>query len=476
MSWKTYPENTSYQTGLLQDLSRLVSDWVWEVDKDARFTFVSMRIFDILKIPPLSLIGSSLSDIGVFVDDDENPVAHDLSRPFRDRLFKSELTDAQEKFLLISSIPVFDNETGDYTGARGIARDVTRQRHAESEVSRMLSVFDVVSEVLFIHDKSDRLVFANQQYKKLNAGILETLQPGTRFEDHLRAVAMNGLTPDAVGREDEWVRERLEKHQNPGQPFELYRQGGQCFLVSEKRLPDGGIATFSLDITNIKQSDKIIQQQKDKHRQFVADIAHELRTPLGSLVSNLDSLKDCDNATALRQDVMNFSALLDQLLMATRFDGWNPDPDDKADLVQVCKNALQQLAPNVIRQKRSLEFAGQQGPVCLTANSSVLEHAIQNLLELIIPLIAEGASLVVEIRQGPELHVHLSNIKSIDQWNDFTLLVMDEHMSPVDNKSGKTEPTDYWKMEVVKRILEAHKSTIVLKAVEKNKTAVQIIF
>ena len=47
----------------LHDLPRLVSDWVWEVDADLRFTYVSDRVFDVLGYHPRELYGRHLTEL-----------------------------------------------------------------------------------------------------------------------------------------------------------------------------------------------------------------------------------------------------------------------------------------------------------------------------------------------------------------------------------------------------------------------------
>jgi len=476
MSWKTQPNTIIDQTSLLQDLSRLVSDWVWEIDNESKFTYVSDRIFDFLNIPPLTLIGANFSSIGQFIDNDEKPIQQDLTKPFRDVLFKCETKNFQILFLLISSVPVYNPETGDYIGTRGIAKDITQQRIAERDVARLIAAFEVISEVLFIHDKDDRLIFANRQFRRLNEDVSETLELGTKFIDHLKAVADKGLVPDAIGREQEWIEDRLKRHNNPEKPFELTRQNGQCFLVSEERLPDRGIATFSMDITHLKETQRLIKKKGNKHRQFVADMAHELRTPLSSLVSSLENLKDCVNAKFLQADVMDFSNLLDQLLMVTRFDGWHPVPDEKADLNSVCKNALSQLAPLIIQNQRKIELVSKKKPVWVIANSAVLEHALQNLIELTIPMVSKGAKINVEVSVDQSISIFLDKIISIDEWDATFNSANKNNDGPIDNRTDNREPLSYWKFEVVKRIIDAHNGTLSINSHRNNKSSIVILF
>ena len=50
------------------DITRLISDWVWEVDKDFNLTFVSARGVQVFGIHPRLMLDTSLFDIGSFMD------------------------------------------------------------------------------------------------------------------------------------------------------------------------------------------------------------------------------------------------------------------------------------------------------------------------------------------------------------------------------------------------------------------------
>jgi len=50
----------------LDDLTRLVSDWVWETDADLKLTFVSARAFEALGFQPVEIEGRPLFELGDF--------------------------------------------------------------------------------------------------------------------------------------------------------------------------------------------------------------------------------------------------------------------------------------------------------------------------------------------------------------------------------------------------------------------------
>lgn len=118
----------------LSDFVRMVSDWMWETNADLRFTLVSDRTFEIFGLTPHNLLGSTFEEVGVTTS---GALAIDSSRnPFSNREVQFIGPDGSMNHLLLSGVPVFDDGTGKFIGMRGVARDVTVQKHAEAEQRR----------------------------------------------------------------------------------------------------------------------------------------------------------------------------------------------------------------------------------------------------------------------------------------------------------------------------------------------------
>lgn len=109
-----------------EDIVRLVSDWVWESDRDGKLNFVSDRTLHTLGYHPQEMIGRTLMEFAY--DPDMAELLHERLAsltPFRDHAFSARAKDGGERTYLISAVPVFDLVDGKHLGYRGTASDTT---------------------------------------------------------------------------------------------------------------------------------------------------------------------------------------------------------------------------------------------------------------------------------------------------------------------------------------------------------------
>jgi len=190
------------------------------------------------------------------------------------------------------------DEDGNPARISGTVQDITRRRQTEENVRRLAAAIEGLNENFALYGADDRLILCNEGYRKLNKGIPAATTLGTLFEDHLRDMVEKGLAPDSIGREENWIQERMERHRNPGEPFEMVRQDGTWLLVHEQRVADGSTAIISTDITKRKQAEENLRnaliraEEGSKAKSvFLANMSHELRTPLNSIIGFSETIK-----------------------------------------------------------------------------------------------------------------------------------------------------------------------------------------
>ncbi|MCH7888813.1 MAG: PAS domain S-box protein [Proteobacteria bacterium] len=170
------------------------------------------------------------------------------------------------------------DKAGEPVLVTGTTQDITERARAEETSRRLAAAIEGLSETFVLFDADDRIVVCNEQFRDINRAIPEATAPGTRFEDFIRAIVGKGLAPEALGREEEWIQERLERHRTPHGPFELARQDGRCVLVSEHRLADGGTATIAADITERKRAEEELREGEQRIRAILNNVADSVVT------------------------------------------------------------------------------------------------------------------------------------------------------------------------------------------------------
>lgn len=379
-------------------MTRLISEWVWETDADGVISFVSERIVERLGMHPVQVVGRRLTDIGRFSDRADG-AAPDLRRAFRGVAYIAEASDGQERHFSLSGLPRFDPETGAFVGATGIARDDTDMVRIERANARLADAIEVLSEYFALYDEKDKLVISNARFREFNREFGSVVQPGGCFQDLLRKEIESGRYPAATEDPDGWLQRRLKFRDGPS--FEVELAGNAWQLVEEARLPDGGFVMMARDISDVKHAMEALKRSAQRHRAFAADVAHKLRTPLAVLRSNLDTLGDAEEAATLKREVDGLARLVEQLLTLTRYENLTVFKDQVADLHEVALQVIAGMAPAAIREGRSIELVGAEGPVLVNGDAGALEHAIRNLIENAIKYSARGTSVQVVLDVDP---------------------------------------------------------------------------
>ncbi len=139
--------------------------------------------------------------------------------------------------------------------------------------------------------------------------------------------------------------------------------------------------------------DRGFQAQRD----FLADAAHELRTPLAILAAHLDTLDDKSKKPMLRADVDRMARLVNQLLMVAQLEALTIHPDDKADLSALATELATLLAPLAIKTERGVAVLNADRPVLVRGNRDALYQALRNLADNALRFTPAGTEIEIEV-------------------------------------------------------------------------------
>ena len=158
-------------------------------------------------------------------------------------------------------------------------------------------------------------------------------------------------------------------------------------------------------VTAVNQALDRLEDGFRVQRQFTADAAHQLRTPLTILRTRIETLGDGAAKQALHDDIEGMSRIVAQLLEIAELDTLVLDPGETADLRAVCAEVVGAIAPFAIAQHKDIALKGADAPVMIHGNAEMLQRAIFNLAENAIKFTAKDTSVDVEVRDDGSVRV-----------------------------------------------------------------------
>jgi diguanylate cyclase (GGDEF)-like protein/PAS domain S-box-containing protein len=141
------------------------------------------------------------------------------------------------------------------------ADDVARMR-AEAEAAivearksheRLREAIDILPQGIVFLDPEGRYILWNKKYSEIYSRSADLFRSGARLQDTIRIGVERGDYPEAIGREEEWISDRIAKLYRPGERHEQVLADGRCILIEERLTGDGGIIGLRVDITELKQ-------------------------------------------------------------------------------------------------------------------------------------------------------------------------------------------------------------------------------
>lgn len=114
--------------------TRLIDEWVWEVDNELRLNFVSERVAAVLGFSPSEMAGESFQRFGRFTLAARPFSEADWANPFCDVHFETMDVDGRLRLFLMNGLPIFHPQTGEFSGAHGTAREVDGRAETASTV------------------------------------------------------------------------------------------------------------------------------------------------------------------------------------------------------------------------------------------------------------------------------------------------------------------------------------------------------
>ncbi len=147
----------------------------------------------------------------------------------------------------------------------GLALDATLfDRRGEQAETLLRDAVENFSEGFVIYDRDDRLVMCNKAHRKMHTESGDLLVPGTHYEDIVWRELQLGKYPDALGREAEWLAERMRERWAATGSFERQTSDGSWMLVTDRRMNNGGTTGLRVDISALKAAQAALHESEQR--------------------------------------------------------------------------------------------------------------------------------------------------------------------------------------------------------------------
>jgi len=141
----------------------------------------------------------------------------------------------------------------DFENTQALRQAVSAANLAEQ---RLREAINLLPQGVVFLDADGRYILWNEQYAEIYATSADLLEPGERFADTLRVGIARGDYPDALGREEDWLKERLALLDAPASRHEQRLANGRHILIEERKTADGGTIGLRVDITDLRESEE----------------------------------------------------------------------------------------------------------------------------------------------------------------------------------------------------------------------------
>ena len=418
-----------------KDLADAASDWLWEMDGELRFTYVTDGVSRFNGgIDPSIYYGKTREEIGIrdHVDPDKwkrHLADLEARRPFRNFRYSNVDPAGDIHYWSISGRPVFD-AAGAFLGYRGLGRDVTARVHTEERLREVNA--ELQSEIAERRQAEEALKQArNELERRVEERTRDLHASERRFRDFAEASAdwfwemdadlrftymsenverLAGVSPEwHYGKTrteilgDDYDRDSWADHlqtlqeRRPFRNFEYFRdgQGAEPKWLRTSGLPvfdgDGAFVGYrgtGSDITEQKlaeerlrtSEEKLVRAQKmEAVGQLTGGVAHDFNNLLAVISGTVEFLHDEIGDNPLLDTIDHATRrgaeLTQRLLAFSRQQALQPQSIDLAELIPVFHDLLDRTLGEPVEILTDIE----EGLWPVTADPGQLENALLNL-------------------------------------------------------------------------------------------------
>ncbi|MGH8989275.1 MAG: ATP-binding protein, partial [Acidimicrobiales bacterium] len=255
---------------------------------------------------------------------------------------------------------------------------------SSADAIRLRRSLDALPQGVVLCDESSAVIYRNARAEALMT---------SRHGDALAAQAVTELLEVAW---DAGAAERtLDLYGPPRRTLTV-----RARLIDDGRRPLGVIATIE-DVSERRRLEEV-------RRDFVANVSHELKTPMGALgllAETLVAEPDADVARRLANrihtEAFRVSRIIDDLLDLSRIESEEAPPREPVPVDLVMAEAVERVRASAEQRRVTIDMDEPRPPVVIMGDRRQLVSAMHALIENAVTYSSEGGAVSVGARVAP---------------------------------------------------------------------------
>ena len=307
----------------------------------------------------------------------------------------------------------------------GIRADITALKTREMQLrkseERLRMIVDSLQEGFVLFDSEDRIVMWNEKWFELHSGLHDIIDVGVTFTELVTTGVARKLYPESYGREEEYIAQRIARHQNPGNPILRKLHDQRWYIIKEIRTDEGGTFAINFDVTELKKAQSAAEDaRREAERanraksEFLAGMSHELRTPLNAVLGFSEILADeafgrignpkyRDYAQFINDSGQHLLALINDLLDLAKVEAGKHEMEEEAvRLVEVIRDCIRLIDEQARDGDVTVDLQVPGDVPALWGDKRKLKQIVLNLLANAVKFTPAGGSVTIAVAQGAD--------------------------------------------------------------------------
>ncbi|WP_343487589.1 HAMP domain-containing sensor histidine kinase [Allomuricauda sp. d1] len=249
-----------------------------------------------------------------------------------------------------------------------------------------------------------------------------------------------------------------------------FQQGDLEYRIKDAEKTDlAGVATTYNEMADTILTDiEKIKSLENLRRELIANISHDLRTPLSIIQGYIETLqmKDAELSQKQREEYLNtinkgcerLSKLIGQLFEYSKLEANQIEPQKEPFLIADLANDIHRNYKVLAEQNDiDLKLEMEEGIPLVFADISLVERAIQNLMDNALKFTPQGGEVVVKIIPKEDSVEIVIKDSGPGIAKDNQALIFERYRQ---TKTGEQKEGAGLGLAIVKKIMELHNASI----------------